>query len=780
MRCLLLLAVTTIFGSLGVALGAEPVKPQPLPGTAALDWSDDIAVRVVDEAHRFLDRKTAESIAERAKYWKRDFSSPEAYAKSVEPNRQRFKKLIGVVDPRVPVVMDRYGDENNPALVAETETYRVWQVRWTVLDGVTGEGLLLEPNGKARGHVVAIPDADQTPEQLVGLAPGIPAQSHFARRLAENGFRVVVPLLINRACDFSGNPQIRMTNQPHREWIYRQAYELGRHVIGFEVQKVLAAVDWLERTADKDTRIGVAGYGEGGPIAFYSAAVDQRISGCMVSGYFNNRQGLWQEPIYRNVWCLLKEFGDAEIASLVAPRGLIIERSPSPKVDGPPPVPAGRAGGAALGKLATADRLGVSAEHRRVQQLARAYAKYIWAPVRLGSHGLPEEVVTAPGSEGALKALCAFLHGIPQLSLNPTPPVDARKSVDPLARQKRQVDELTNFLQRLQRYSDRVRDEFFLNKVYGKGPEAFIEGAKKYRSLFWNEAIGELNDPLVPPSPKSRKVYDEPKWTGYEVVLDVFGELHAWGILCLPKDIKPGEKRPVVVCQHGLEGVPRDVVETKGDGFKYYKAFAAELAEQGFVTFAPYNLYRGGDRFRLLQRKANPLGMSLFSIIARQHEQILNWLGGLPQVDQSRIAFYGLSYGGKSAMRLPALLPGYCLSICSGDFNDWVRKITSLEFNASYMFTGEWEIFEFDLGSTFNYAEMAYLIFPRPFMVERGHHDGVGLDSWVSYEYAKVRWLYANLGRADKTEIEYFNGPHCIHGVGTYEFLHKHLRWPKK
>jgi hypothetical protein len=181
-----------------------------------------------------------------------------------------------------------------------------------------------------------------------------------------------------------------------------------------------------------------------------------------------------------------------------------------------------------------------------------------------------------------------------------------------------------------------------------------------------------------------------------------------------------------------------------------------------------------------LQRKANPLGMSLFSIIARQHEQILNWLGALPQVDKSRIAFYGLSYGGKSAMRLPALLPGYCLSICSGDFNDWVRKITGLEFGGCYMFTPEWEIFEFDLGSTFNYAEMAYLIFPRPFMVERGHHDGVGLDSWVSYEYAKVRWLYANLGQADKTEIEYFNGPHCIHGVGTYEFLHKHLGWPKK
>ena len=35
---------------------------------------------------------------------------------------------------------------------------------------------------------------------------------------------------------------------------------------------------------------------------------------------------------------------------------------------------------------------------------------------------------------------------------------------------------------------------------------------------------------------------------------------------------------------------------------------------------------------------------------------------------------------------------------------------------------------EFDLGNTFNYGEMAGLIAPRPFMVERGHDDGVAPD----------------------------------------------------
>lgn len=97
-----------------------------------------------------------------------------------------------------------------------------------------------------------------------------------------------------------------------------------------------------------------------------------------------------------------------------------------------------------------------------------------------------------------------------------------------------------------------------------------------------------------------------------------------------------------------------------------------------------------------------------------------------------------------------------------------------------YMFTGEYEMPEWDLGNTFNYAEMADLICPRPFMVERGHHDGVGLDEWVAFEYAKVRRRYAVLGIPGRTEIEFFNGGHKIHGAGTFEFLHRHLDWPKR
>jgi hypothetical protein len=129
------------------------------------------------------------------------------------------------------------------------------------------------------------------------------------------------------------------------------------------------------------------------------------------------------------------------------------------------------------------------------------------------------------------------------------------------------------------------------------------------------------------------------------------------------------------------------------------------------------------------------------------------------------------------AQSLPGTAPltDYCLSSCSGDFNEWIRKCVSTDMPMSYLGTGEYEIWEWNMGRTFSYAEIAALIAPRPFMVERGHRDGVGLDERADYEYAKVRRLYDTLKIGALTQIEHFDGPHTIHGVGMFEFLKQNL-----
>ncbi|MBI5384421.1 MAG: dienelactone hydrolase family protein [Verrucomicrobia bacterium] len=767
-------------GVLRLAVGAD--ENGPLPGTQPLTVTGDLSAQMVAGIDRFLSRETERVAAGRAVFWKRDVSSPEAYSKSVETNRVRLRRMIGLVEatetarPTEAVL----GLEVAPS-DGKTERYTVTPVRWPEFEDVHGEGLLLRPVEKPVACVVAIPDADQTPEMLAGLQPGLPPESQFARCLAEQGYLVIVPVLIDRKDTHSGNPKLgRFTNQPHREWIYRQAYELGRHPIGYEVQKVLAAVDWAESrdlwSVVRGPKIGVAGYGEGGLIALYAAALQPKLSAAMVSGYFGPREGLWQEPIYRNVFGVLREFGDAEIASLIAPRRLIVEYSEAPNVEGPPAAREGHRG-AAPGRITTPEQHLVENELRRANALVAGLTKAPFAELVNGAEGVP----VALGSE---KALLLFLAGLDvklkKLSPAPPPPPFPITTGELAERQRRQVKELERHTQQVFRDSERTRDALVWNRVKTPGP-ATDALRKQHRDVFWEEVIGKLPTSGQPPSPRTRRIHDQPAWTGYEVMLDVFPDVFAWGYLLVPKDLKPGERRPVVVCQHGLEGLPEHLVteDAKSGAFQAYQAYAARLAERGFVVYVPHNPYRGDDKFRVLQRKANPLGLSLFSFIIAQHEVTLNWLATLPFVDAERIGFYGLSYGGKTAMRVPAVLERYCLSICSGDFNEWVQKNVTVDSPYSYLFTGEYEMPEWDLGHTFNYAEMAWLIAPRPFMVERGHFDGVAPDPWVAYEYAKVRKLYDVLGLPERTEIEFFNGPHRINGVGTFQFLHEHLNWPE-
>ena len=53
-----------------------------------------------------------------------------------------------------------------------------------------------------------------------------------------------------------------------------------------------------------------------------------------------------QEPLYRNVFGLLRDFGVAELASMVAPRILVIETTPGPTGAGPSTKDPARRGGA--------------------------------------------------------------------------------------------------------------------------------------------------------------------------------------------------------------------------------------------------------------------------------------------------------------------------------------------------------------------------------------------------------------------------------------------------
>lgn len=571
-----------------------------------------------------------------------------------QPARQDLAKLLGVIDARVaPGDIELVGTLRHPTLRASTEGFDAFAVRWPVLEGMTAEGLLLQPRKAVRVRIIAIPEVGMPPERFTAMQVE-----------AASGAQVLIPLLIDRTSKWSANPAIRKTTtQPHREFLYRMSFPFGRNLIGYEVQKALAAVDWFAMQEPK-VPIQAIGFGEGASIAAYAKSLDSRIDAAFGSGFATNRADVAGEPIDRNVWKVRL----AEVAAL----------QPYSFVAGNSAIPA------------------------------------------------------APDGE---------------------------------ARMRRQFDEIVRFNQRLIAKSERVRDDLWTR----------TQDKDEIRKQLWDDVLGRIPKSTGPLNVQRKASYESAKWLGYDVQFDVLApDVFGYGVLLMPKDLKPGEKRPVVVVQHGLNGRPQHLFQQKGNReYELYRNLAETFADLGYIVYAPQNPYTG--EFRHLVRHANPLGLSLYSFILAQYDKMLDVLSAMPAVDADRIGFYGLSYGGKTALRVPALLPQFKAVVCSGDFNEWIYKLTSVDAPYSYMFTIEYEILEFGLANVSNHAEMAMLIAPRPFLVERGHRDGVGVDEWVSYEYAKVKRYYDENGWGDRTGLALFNGPHRIDGVEAIPFLRKWL-----
>lgn len=747
---------------------AQAVPGPLLPGTKPWTMPADPAAEMVEGIHRHLDKMLAESVKIRDAAWQKAQADPQFQA----DRRDRLRRSLGfaggekiaVPKGRFEIVTPGPGPIGLPAPKSGSKKARIDTVRWEVFPDVWMEGHLVRPirqeDGEASGTVrflgIVLENGTEDKQAEDGL--------RMAVSLAEAGGLILVPAMLDRKDTWSGDPKVRFTNLSHREWIWRMAWETGQTPLAYEISGVVSGLHHL-RTALATRQFLpslVYGHGDGGQVALLAANLGADASIVWISGYFQARDTTqWLEPIDRTIWRQALEFQDAELAAMVVENPdtrLIIDRTDGPTMAESLPPRNGR-DDAADGALRPATKNEIDRELTRARHLA----------------GTSAERILEGGDRSASMSKVADLLGLSISQRADDAPMGIAESakVNAIRSNFRTWDDFT---QNLLRTSELRRFDLW-KAADPQKPEAFGAERDRLRNVFWNDLMGKMPEPTEPLSAESKLVYDEPGFRGYAVKIPVYADVFAYGVLLLPKDIKPGEKRPVVVCQHGLEGRPDDIVDPKKK--TVYHAYGAALADRGYIVFAPQNPYIGKERFRTIQRKAWPLGQSLFAVIIRQHERILDWLETQDNVDKNRIAFYGLSYGGKSAMRIPAALTRYCLSICSADFNEWVVKCTNTDRQYSYLFTIEYDMYEWDLASKFNYAEMAALIAPRPFMVERGHFDGVAPDEWIGYEFAKLKRTYDLLGVGENAQIAYFNRGHEIDGTATFEFLAKHLNWPR-
>lgn len=312
-------------------------------------------------------------------------------------------------------------------------------------------------------------------------------------------------------------------------------------------------------------------------------------------------------------------------------------------------------------------------------------------------------------------------------------------------------------------------------------PAAYEKSVAPKREAYF-DMIGRYPAPVEPLTAESVLLYDEPEFRGWRLSVKVYDGVHAYGILLVPKNIRPGEKRPTVFVQHGLAGKPEDslgvVPNDKADNV--YSRFGWKLARRGYIVFAPMIATQDNAERTKLIRRAHPVGMIPAGMDVRKFGRVLDYLSTLPYVDKDRFAFYGLSYGGYTALWIGPGEPRFKVVISSGHYNDWAVKTTDLTLGTAYpLYFNVFDQYNFGMLNGFNHSDLASLIAPRAFMVEMGDSDSVIVEprALADAEIDRALDVYRKLRIPTKGACARFHGPHKIDGAEAFLFLDRWLNF---
>jgi len=322
--------------------------------------------RLFDDYEAYLLRTIKDQYNRRGRFWKRDFSSPEAYAESVVPNRQHFLDYLGGWP------WERQDLHLTIEPIREFERFRLERATYRLFDMIDVDALLLTPHGDGPfPAILAQVGVNGAPERICGFEEGhtdwtcIPYRA-IGKRLAAHGYVVIGTRMVTgfdptmvRDLDHRAFHLLTPTQQEIREYlletygkdqakswapqsrarnyINRLCQTLNRHICGMEMFALSRGVDVVASLPQVDSdRIGMYGLSQGGMSATFLGALETRLQAVVSSAYFNERytkQVVPSEHYGRfvdtssedHIYTHLAEFSDSDLASLVCPRGFFVE-----------------------------------------------------------------------------------------------------------------------------------------------------------------------------------------------------------------------------------------------------------------------------------------------------------------------------------------------------------------------------------------------------------------------------------------------------------------------
>ncbi len=735
MRILLrLLSFVVLAATVGSS--ARSVAAVSLEGTDSLVMPKDVVGEQMQQAVGYFGRRVVAAETLRDATWKPDFASTATYEKSLETHRLRCRTMLGLQDNV------SSSDQAIIETIADTKDCLIQWVTIPLANDTGARGLLMTPKKSGRHAAILVcPDADTWPSRFAGIESQN-APPAWLRNMLARGAAVCIPQSVERLQDHACCKTTQ--GKDRRLILHRLGYVVGQSMTGFDVQEALAAVNYLSGRPDIDaTRIGIAGIGQGGMTALYAAAVDRRILAAVVVNCFQRRGQHCDEPADRRLPGQLLEFGDAELAALIAPRLLAVAWSPA----------------------SPGSTQHIEFETRRAM---RFYEQLGQAGRFQVISGLKPEDTAAQTAE-----LIAALLGLPVVpSPMPSTPEATTLSKDQaLRRRDRHFEERLAMLRKKIDASESLRQQRWqiTQRPSGEFPQVRPAMLEDYRRL-----VGEVSDAHVPMNPRTQLALITDKYKAYRVMLDVVEGVAVYGNLLIPRHIEG--RLPAVICQHGLNGLPEMITGLDQKEDTPYHEFGRHLAERGYVVFAPLLMHHYPvEQINEQVRLADAVGMMRIALPIAQTQRVLDFLASLPCVNSDRIGYYGLSYGGYSAIWMAPLLDRLAAVVVSGHFNDWRSKITSDTEGTSYLMHPDEDFYNWDILHRFTHPEMIAMIAPRPVCIEYGSRDGITTPAWTDYAWRQVTAIRDRLGWADRVTLTRYDGVHEVHGIETFDFLDRHL-----
>ena len=258
-----------------------------------------------------------------------------------------------------------------------------------------------------------------------------------------------------------------------------------------------------------------------------------------------------------------------------------------------------------------------------------------------------------------------------------------------------------------------------------------------------------------------------------------------------PDDLRPEQRRPVVLALHGHASAGKAAVVGRADAPELVRtiaqhnyAYGVQLVRAGYIVLCPDARGFGerrepvvmadgdllGSSCQVLNNMALPLGQTVTGMWTWDLMRLLDYVATRADCDATRIGCAGLSGGGAQTLWLAALDDRVRCAVISGYFYGYKDSLLRLSTNCSCNYVpGLWQLA--DMG------DIGALLAPRPLLVETGRDDGLNGERGVlnvTEQLDITRQAYALLGVEDRLAHTMFEGGHRWDGATVLPWL---ARW---